>query len=252
MQMISAPRSDRHLGSVVSGTLVGAALVAVGLGFAFLVFETPLLSRLVPAVGSGSTGFAGPIFIWVLALVACACLSLAGTNRLAATVASVRTRAIGRTPVVRMLSSLPADVMVATDVMPNSGRPIPELVVGPFGVAVVHELGPRDAIRRVGNTWEARTREGWMPTEYPLERVNRDVERVRRWLTESDLDFVVRVYGALVTTDATIARSPLCAVLAPDQIPAWFEALPRQRSLTAGRRNHLLARVRGAAVPRRG
>ena len=91
-----------------------------------------------------------------------------------------------------------------------------------------------------------------MPTEYPLERVNRDVERVRRWLTESDLDFVVRVYGALVTTDATIARSPLCAVLAPEQIPAWFEALPRQRSLTAGRRNHLLARVRGAVVPRRG
>ena len=49
-----------------------------------------------------------------------------------------------------MLSSLPEDVMVATDVMPNDGRPIPELVVGPFGVAVVHELGPREAIRRVG------------------------------------------------------------------------------------------------------
>ena len=135
--------------------------------------------------------------------------------------------------------------------MPNSGRPIPELVVGPFGVAVVHELGPREAIRRVGNTWETRTPDGWMPTEYPLERVNRDVERVRRWLTESDLDFVVRVYGALITTDAAIPRSPLCAVLAPEQIPAWFEALPRQRSLTAGRRNHLLARVRGAVAPSR-
>lgn len=252
MQVISTARSDRRLGTLAVGTLVGAALVAIGLGFAFLVFETPLLSRLVPAVGSGSAGFAGPILLWVLAVVACACLSLAGTNRLAATVASVRTRTVGQTPVVRMLSSLPADVMVATDVMPNSGRPIPELVVGPFGVAVVHELGPREAIRRVGNTWEARTPDGWMPTEYPLERVNRDLERVRRWLTESDLDFVVRVYGALVTSDASIARSPLCAVITPAQIPAWFEALPRQRSLTAGRRDHLLARVRGAAVPRRG
>ncbi len=251
MQMISASRPDRRLGSVAVGTLVGAALVAVGLGFAFLVFETPLLARLVPDDGAGASAFTGPILVWVLALVVCACLSLAGTNRLAATVASVRTRAVGLSPVVRMLSSLPADVMVVTDVMPNSGRPIPELVVGPFGVAVVHELGPREEIRRVGNTWETRTPDGWMPTDYPLERVNRDVERVRRWLTESDLDFVVRVYGALITTDMAIPRSPLCAVLAPEQIPAWFEALPRQRSLTAGRRNHLLARVRGAVAPSR-
>jgi hypothetical protein len=248
MQMISTPRSDRRLGSVVVGTLVGAALVAVGLGFAFLVLETPLVTRLVPVGRSGSNEFAGAILVFALALIACAGLSVAGTNRLAATVASVRARAVGRTPVVRMLSSLPADVMVATDVTPNSGRPIPELVVGPFGVAVVHELGPRESIRRVGDTWETRTPDGWMPTEYPLERVNRDAERVRRWLTESDLDFVVRVYGALVTTDTSIPRSPLCAVITPAQIPAWFEALPKQRCLTAGRRNHLLARIRGAVA----
>ena len=131
--------------------------------------------------------------------------------------------------------------------MPNSGRPIPELVVGPFGVAVIHEMGPREAIRRVGNTWEARTRDGWMPTEYPLERVKRDAERVRHWLTESDLDFVVRVYAALVTTDASIARSPLCAVITrrPDPRLVRGAAAPTKPD----RRS---PRPPGGAGPRRG
>ena len=38
------------------------------------------------------------------------------------------------------------------------------------------------------------------------------------------------------------------AVITPDQIPAWVEALPRQRSLSAGRRHHLLARIHGGVV----
>ena len=125
-----------------------------------------------------------------------------------------------------MLSTLPDDVVVATDVVPDDGRPIPELVVGPFGVAIVHELGSPDAIRRVGSTWEMRDPRGWEPTESPLDRVNRDVERVRHWMTNGDLDFVVHVYAALVTDDPSIPRSSLCAVITADQIPAWFAALP--------------------------
>jgi hypothetical protein len=80
--------------------------------------------------------------------------------------------------------------------------------------------------------------------------VARDAERIRHWLVNGDLDYVVRVYAALVTTDATISRSPLCAVINEDQIPAWLAALPRQRSFSAGRQNHLLSRVRavGAAA----
>jgi len=57
---------------------------------------------------------------------------------------------------------------------------------------------------------------------------------------------VVRVYAALVTTDTAIPRSGLCAVITEDQIPAWLAALPRQRSFSAARRNHLLTRVRAA------
>lgn len=250
MQLISQPRPARGLGSVVGGTLLGASLVAVGLGIAFLAIETPFVARLVPAGRFGSDQLAMIAVVWALTLIACAALSIAGTNRLAATVASVRSRTARFSPMVRMLQTLPTEVVVATDVVPADGRPIPELVVGPFGVAIVHELGPHEAIRRIGESWEVRTRDGWVPTEFPLDRVARDAERVRHWLANGDLDFVVRVYAALVTSDTSIARSPLCAVITVDQIPAWIEALPRQRSLSVGRRNQLVGRIDGAIVKR--
>jgi hypothetical protein len=249
MQTVSASRPASRLGSIVGRTLFGATLVAAGLGFVFLVIETPLIVRLVPASG-GSFQLAAAVFIWMLALVAGAGLSIAGMNRLAATMAAVRSGATAGPPVTRLRSRLPADIVATVGVVPDGGRPIPELVVGPFGIAVVHELGPREIIRSVGSGWERRTSRGWVPVEYPVERVNRDAERIRHWLNTGDMDFVVRVYAALVTTDQHIPRSPVCAVISPDQIPAWFEALPVQRSMTAARRGRLLDRVRAAPARR--
>ncbi len=248
MQAISPPRSNRHLGQLVGGTLLGAILVAVGLTFALLVIETPLVSRLVPLRSAGPNQTSIAMLVWALALVAGGSLLVAGTNRLAWAVASVRIRSAERSPIIRALGRLPADAVVATGVVLGDGRPMPDLVIGAFGVAVVHALAAEDRIRRVGSSWETKTRDGWIPSEYPVDRVARDAERVRHWLLQGDLDFVVRVYAALVTADPTIPRSPVCAVITEDQIPAWLAALPRQRSLSAGRRHRLLARVRGAAV----
>ncbi len=101
---------------------------------------------------------------------------------------------------------------------------------------------------RPGHRGSRRTPDGWAPTEHPLDRAERDAERVRFWLTHGDLDFIVRVHAALITADASMLRSPLCAVITEAQIPAWIAALPRQRTLTEGRRQQLVARVR-AAVP---
>jgi hypothetical protein len=255
MQSISRSQPVRHIGRLVWGTLAGACLVAVGLGLAFLVIKTPLVARLMPGSPSGSSQVTSAMLVWALSLAAGAFLLVAGTNRLAVTLASVRLRAARRSPVMRAMARLPEDILVAAGVVPHDGRPIPELVIGPFGVAIVHELESRDRLRRVGEGWEMRTRDGWVPTEQPLDGVARDAERVRHWLTHGDLDFVVRVYAALVTSDTLIPRSPLCAVITDDQIPAWLAALPRQRSFSAGRRNHLLTRIReaGAAeAPRRG
>ena len=255
--MQSIPRSTPawHISRLVWGTLAGACLVASGLGLAFLVIETPLVAQLVPGGRAGTSQVTSTMLVWALSLATGAALLVAGTNRLALTVASVRRRAAGRSPVMRAMGSLPDEIVVAAGVIPHDGRPIPELVIGPFGVAIVHELGGRDRLRHTDQAWEMRTREGWVPTEHPLDQIARDAERVRHWLTHGDLDFVVRVYAALVTPDTTIPRSALCAVIRDDQIPAWLAALPRQRSFSAGRRNHLLTRVReaGAAeAPRRG
>jgi hypothetical protein len=249
--MQSPPRSgpDGYLSRLVWGTLAGATLVAVGLGLAFLVIETPLIARLVASPLTGSSQVTSAMLVWALSLAAGTALLIAGTNRLAATVASVRERAAGRSVVMRVMGKLPEDIVVAAGVIPNDGRPIPELVIGPFGVAIVHELEGRDRLRQGDQGWEARTRDGWAPTEPPLDAVARDAERVRFWLTHGDLDFVVRVYAALVAPDTSMQRSAACAVISVDQIPAWLASLPRQRSFSAGRRNHLLARIRAVGVP---
>lgn len=248
MQSVTSLPTRRHVGSLVGGTVVGASLVAAGLGLAFLIIDTPLVARLVPASLTGSPGTATAPMIWILAIIAGAGLVISGTKRLASTVAAVRPRSQHRSPMVRALATLPQEVVVETEVVLEDGRPIPELVIGPFGVAVVHELGGHRVLRRVGQSWETRTRDGWVPTEHPLDVVERDAGRVRHWIAHSDLGFVVRVHAALVTVDPSMLRSPLCAVITEDQIPAWIAALPRQRTLSAGRREYLRARFRASVV----
>ncbi|MFL5681816.1 MAG: hypothetical protein ACJ77O_01585 [Chloroflexota bacterium] len=245
MQSMTPPRSDRRPRSMVLPAVLGTCLAAAGLGIAFLALETPLASTLVPGSRSGT-----PItpIVWALALVAGGALLVAGTNRLAAVAAEVRSGRRHQSPLAQVLGSLPPDMTPASDVVPTEGRPIPHVVVGPFGVAVIHELGGIAVIRQVGTAWERKTRDGWVPTEHPLDRAERDAERVRHWSNHGDLDFVVRVYAGLVTTDPSMLRSPLCAVITEDRIPDWLAALPPQRSLTEGRRQQLATRIR-ATVP---
>ena len=222
--------------------------MAAGLGLAFLTVETPLAARLVTGglAGSGQLPYAA--FLWVLGLVAGAAMLVAGTERMAVIVASLRSARTGGSPVALALAALPPDAVVVRWVVPQDGRPVRTVVIGQFGAAVVGELDPPDRLRRVDGSWQARTRDGWAPTEHPLDQTARDAERVRHWLNHGELDFVVRVYAALVTSDVTIPRSPLCAVITAEQIPDWIEALPRQRSLNDGRRHVLVARARSAVA----
>ena len=150
------------------------------------------------------------------------------------TVAHLRAGGDGAGPGARALASMADSVAVAADVIPSEGRAIPELAIGPFGAAVLYALPGGRQYRQVGTAWEHRTRDGWVPMDNPLEEANRDAERVRRWFSIADLDFVVRVYAALIVGDGSVQRSPTCAVVTPDQLPAWIAALPSQRSLTAG------------------
>ena len=224
---------------LVGGSVYGASLAAAGLGMAYLALATPLTSVLSANQLSAAGHLPIALGVWALSLVAGGALLLAGTNRLALTLARLKTRERRRGPGAEALASMADEVVVVAEVVPNEGRAIPELALGPFGAAVIHALPRSRDIRLVGASWESCTSAGWLPTENPLELAVRDAERVRRWFSMADLDFVVRVHAALVVSDQSLPRSSSCAVLTPDELPAWIAALPRQRSLTATRRDRL-------------
>ena len=108
---------------------------------------------------------------------------------------------------------------------------------------------PGGAARRHGDRWEVRVSAGgWMPIENPLERAARDAERVRRWVAHEDRDHVVKVYAAVVSADPSVERTPTCAAVTVDQVPAWLAALPAQRSLTADRQARIAELVTSATI----
>ncbi len=239
MALITPHRRAPRLGVLVSGTVFGALLTAAGLGIAYLALATPLVSVLSSdrLTGTGRP----PIGLGVLSLslIAGGALLLAGANRLATTLGQLKAGKGTLGPGARALASMADEVAVVGDVVPSDGRAIPELAIGPFGVAVLHALPATRQIRQVGPSWEYLTRDGWMPMDNPLDQANRDAERVRRWYTIADLDFVVRVYAAVIVADGSIPRSATCAVVTAEQLPAWIGALPSQRSLTLARRLRL-------------
>jgi hypothetical protein len=252
MTFITPHRRAAGLGALLGGSLFGALLAAGGLGIAYLALATPLVSVLSADRLTGTER--GPIGLGIVSfsLIAGGALLVAGTNRLATTLARLQ-QGDGRPgPGARALASMAGEVDVVADVVPNEGRAIPELAIGPFGVAVLHALPPERRYRQVGTAWEVRARDGWMPMDNPLDQANRDADQVRRWFSIGDLDFVVRVYAAIIVRDGTIPRSATCAVVTSEQLPAWIDALPRQRSLTAARRLRLHAMATAPATPEAG
>jgi hypothetical protein len=245
MALITPHRRAPRLGMLVGGSVYGAVLTAAGLGLAHLALASPLTSLLSANQLSGAGQMPIALVIRSLSLIAGGALLLAGTNRLAVTLARLKTRDRQRGPGAQALASMSDEVVVVAEVVPNEGRAIPELAIGPFGAAVIHALPSSREVRLVGASWESRTPNGWLPMENPIELAMRDAERVRRWFSIVDLDFVVRVYAALVVADQSLPRSATCAVLTPDQMPTWIAALPPQRRLTAARR----ARLRALAAP---
>ncbi|HEY6057890.1 MAG TPA: hypothetical protein VIV06_07645, partial [Candidatus Limnocylindrales bacterium] len=112
---------------------------------------------------------------------------------------------------------------------------------------VFEPLPPAAITRHSAGRWEVRTTSGrWLPLENPLERAARDAERVRRWIGAMDADYVVKVHAAVIAPDASLPRTPTCAVVTRDDIPAFLSSLPPQRSLTETRRQRLIELVESA------
>ena len=232
---------------LLGGTVLATISIVVGIVLAYIAFATPVLQSVMPAgrlnAGQAATG----VLVWTIALVAPAAFVLLGANRLVRILAATKRRIPRRSTTLRALDALSDDVIVATGIALPDGRSVSDLVIGPFGAAVVRELPPTAVTRVREGRWELRTRRGWVTIENPLERASRDAERVRRWLSHDDADFIVKVYAAVVGPEPTVIRTSDCAVLTPHQLAPWIDGLAPQRSLTDGRRERLLEFVRSAA-----
>jgi hypothetical protein len=221
---------------VVAGALVG-----------WLCLATPLVSAVQPQGRPTGLEMAAGIFAWAFAIIVPAGFLLLGAARAAATIEtwlSLRPRTMSP----RLSRSLGADHLAVTDLVMPGGRRIHELILGPFGVAILGEVPPPDLSRHQGGRWELRADRGrWIPIESPTDRAARDAERVRGWLTSDDRDFLVKVYAAVVTDDPRVQRTAQCAVVTTRDLAAWLAGLPPQRGLTPGRRERLVQLLQSIA-----
>jgi hypothetical protein len=249
MQVIQSSHAIRPArGPLLMGTVVGGVLFFGGLVLAWLAFATPLVRTLTPSVVRPTTEqLAIGGFVWGLSLVAPPCFAIVGVIRLSQ-VASALLAKPKTGPVAAAASALPDDYVVAPSLDLPDGRRVRNVVVGPFGLAVIGEAPPRSATRRRGEAWEVRRTDGrWVPLEHPVEKASRDAERLRRWISSEERDFIVKVYSAFVTDDPTVTRISSCAVIGPKEVAAWLTGLPPQRSLYESRRGDLVDRVRTLA-----
>jgi hypothetical protein len=231
---------------LVATTAIATVLIVAGIVMAYVVLATPALSIVMPTgrlnIGQMATG----MLVWSIALVGPAAFVLLGANRLVRILGTLKVRNPPRSSLMRVLDGLPDDAVVARGLTLDDGRPISDLVLGPFGAAILRELPPAAMTRIREGRWELRSPRGWIQLENPLERAGRDAERVRRWLGHDDVDFVVKTYAAVVGSGRNLARTTDCAVIGADEVVAWISALPPQRSLTEGRREQVLDMAREA------
>jgi len=251
MQVFSPARIDRarpRIASIALGLIFGTILLVIGLVIAYLVFATPMLNALLPPGRPSVTQLAVGMLAWTFALASPAAFALLGAARLANAFTDLSARKPKPTPAVAARAAFGDDHAVALSVrLPDTTRPIDELVIGPFGAAVIESL-PRPTVARFhARQWELRGRDGrWRPMDNPLERAARDAESVRRWFSSDDSDHIVKVFAAVVGTDPRIERTSDCAYIGPGEVAAWIAGLPAQRMLTSDRRERILEIVRRA------
>lgn len=235
--------------AVIAAAGLGLALVAAAAGLLYLVFVANFLDRFMPTGRPTTFELVTGALAWTFALTAPAGFGLVGLARLATAYDRWRARRPRVTPAVRLRRAIGDDHVVATGIrLPDGARVLPELVVGPFGAAVIQELPPVGAVMSRGvRSWEVRVGNGHIRTiENPLERAAHDAERVRQWLSPEDGDIVLKVYAAVVGNDAHVQRSPSVALLAPSQVAEWLASLPPQKSLDKGRTDRIVKEIRSA------
>ena len=252
MQVLASHRTNAGRPSrvgVASALIVGIALVAGSAVLLYLVFGVKFMDRFMPTGHPTTYELVAGALAWTFALTAPAGFGLVGVARLATAFERARARRPRVTPAVRLRRAIGDDHVVATGVrLPDGSRVLPELVIGPFGAAIVEELPPPGAVLSRGvRSWEVRVGNGHIRTiDNPLERAAHDAERVRSWLAPDEGDHVLKVYAAVVGNDPKVERTPAVALLGPTQVAEWLTSLPPQKSLDASRRDKVVKEIRGA------
>ena len=249
MEVISPTRQAARpsVRPILSSAAVGTGLIVGGLILAYVAFATPALTMLVPGGRRDAIQTAAGMVVWAIALVAPAGFLLLGTNRLARMLAAISGRVSRRTAAVSVLSGLPmTSSWPVASPWTTGGRSRTSSSVrsGPPWCASSRRRAPCASRTGTGSCGRSAAGSRWRTR---CRRTVRDSERVRRWLAHDDADFVVKVYAAVVSRELDVPRTTACAVLRPDQLAAWVAALPPQRSITAGRREQIVDRVREAA-----
>ena len=235
--------------SVVTSLSLGTLFVLGAASIVYAVFGLGFLERFVPSGQASTFQLVSGALAWTFALTAPAGFALVGLARLTTAMERAKARQPRITPAVRLARAIGDDHIVATNIrVPDGSRVVPELVIGPFGAAIVEELPPSAAVMSRGvRSWEVRAGSGRVQTiENPLERATRDADRVRAWLSSDETDHVVKVYAAVVGTDDHVERTATCAVIAADEVAAWLTALPPQASLDEVRRDRIVRTIRAA------
>lgn len=235
--------------SVMVSFALGGLFVAGAASILLAVFGLGFLERFIPTGRSTTFQIVAGGLAWTFALTAPPAFGLVGIARLVTAVDRARARRPRITPAVRLARAIGDDHVVATNLrIPDGNRIVPELVVGPFGAAVIEELPPAATVMSRGiRSWEIRSGDGRVRTiENPLERATKDADRIRTWLSSDDNDHIVKVYSAVVGVDARVERTAGCAVVPADRVAEWLTSLPPQPSLDMGRRERVVRLIRSA------
>jgi hypothetical protein len=247
MQVIQAPQAGGRMSSLAVGATVtfGVLLLGAGLAIGYMALTTSFIADVSELGRDQVTRPVVGTLAWALAFLVPGLLVVFGLARLMGGLE----RAFGRRrrprPVASIAGQLTDEYSVAQAVRLPDGRLLPEVVVGPQGLVVVHSLPPAKVSRVTGRSWEVRLTNGrWLPIEHPVDRAARDAERLRAWLKAQEESIALRVYAAVIADGHDLARTPEVAVVTREQLPGYLVGMPAARQMTPDRRDAIVDLLR--------
>src|SRR5258706_1657064 len=143
---------------MLSSFSAGTILLLTSATVLYLVFAAGFLDQFTPAGRPTTYEVVSGALAWTFALTAPAAAGLVGLLRLATAYERFQARRPRVTPAVRLARAIGDDHIVATGLrLPDGSRIVPELVIGPFGAAVIEELPAASSVLSRGvRSWEIR------------------------------------------------------------------------------------------------